>query len=212
MDDRIRFETKEESNARRVKEFFEMTPSQRFEWFLRSFPEPDPNAPERPTENFVIRKSAMMFGEEVGGFLRAAETHHLKYLMVGGGAVNFHGYQRHSADIDLWIDPTPETFDKLISVLRSLGYTIDRLPEEVLRQEQNISIKISPDLDLELITRFNPGRTFEEAWEGRVYGELSGMPIARYHVLNYEDLIESKIRSARPKDLLDIQELQRKRK
>ena len=42
-------------------------------------------------------------------------------------------------------------------------------------------------------------------------GELAGEPVARYHVLRYEDLIESKRRSARPKDLLDIQELQRKR-
>ncbi|MDQ3099995.1 MAG: nucleotidyltransferase family protein [Bacteroidota bacterium] len=153
-----------------------------------------------------------MFGEEVDEFLRAAEDHGLKYLMVGGGAVNFHGYQRHSADIDLWIEPTSANFDRLIEVLGSLGYTIDRLPDEVLQQEQNISIKISPDLDLELITRFNPGRTFEDAWTRRVHGELAGFPVARYHVLNYEDLIESKVRSARPKDLLDVQELTRKRK
>lgn len=56
MDERIRFETKEESNARREREFLALTPSQRFEWFLRSFPPIDPNASERPTENFVIRK------------------------------------------------------------------------------------------------------------------------------------------------------------
>lgn len=153
-----------------------------------------------------------MFGDEVSGFLRAANEHGLKYLLVGGGAVNFHGYQRHSADIALWIDPTPANFDKLLQVLRSLGFDIEELPEKVIRQEQNISIKISPDLDLELITRFNPGCTFHEAWGRRMQGDLVGMPVAKYHVLNYEDLIESKIRSARPKDLLDIQELQRMRK
>lgn len=31
------------------------------------------------------------------------------------------------------------------------------------------------------------------------------------HVLSFSDLIESKLRSARPKDLLDIQELKRRR-
>jgi hypothetical protein len=56
MDKRIRFETKEESNKRREEAFLALTPSERFMWFLRSFPEPDMNAPERPTENFVIRK------------------------------------------------------------------------------------------------------------------------------------------------------------
>jgi hypothetical protein len=152
-----------------------------------------------------------MFGKEVEEFLRSAASHGLRYLVVGGGAVNFHGYQRHSADTDLWIEPEPRNFDRLLQVLQALGFEIDRLPDQVLGQEQNISIKISPDLDLELITRFNPGCTFEEAWSRREQGELAGQPVARYNVLNYEDLIASKLRSARPKDLLDIQELQRKR-
>ncbi len=56
MDPRIRFETKEESNARREREFMALTPSERFMWFLRSFPPIDPSAPERPTKNYVIRK------------------------------------------------------------------------------------------------------------------------------------------------------------
>ena len=56
-DGRIRFETKEESNTRREREFLALTPSKRFMWFLRSFDERhDPNAKERPTKNFVIRK------------------------------------------------------------------------------------------------------------------------------------------------------------
>jgi hypothetical protein len=33
--------------------------------------------------------------------------------------------------------------------------------------------------------------------------------IYKWRVLNYEDLILSKIKSGRPKDLLDIQELQK---
>ena len=57
MSERIRFETKEESNARRERAFLALTPHERFLWFLRSFDEHhDPNARERPTRNFVIRK------------------------------------------------------------------------------------------------------------------------------------------------------------
>ena len=154
----------------------------------------------------------MWFGEEVAEFLYQAEKNGLRYLMVGGGAVNFHGYQRHSADIDLWVEPSAENFERLLHTLKASGYELDRLPDPVLRAEQNISIKISPDLDLELITRFNPGCTFAEAWERRKEGELAGKQIQKFNVLDYPDLIESKIRSARPKDLLDVQELQRRRK
>ena len=37
MDERIRFETKEEANERRRRAFLALAPSERFQWFLRSF-------------------------------------------------------------------------------------------------------------------------------------------------------------------------------
>ncbi|MGV9012710.1 MAG: nucleotidyl transferase AbiEii/AbiGii toxin family protein [Flavobacteriales bacterium] len=151
------------------------------------------------------------FGKEISDFLRAAHDNNLRVLLVGGGAVNFHGYQRHSADIDFWIEPSTENFDRLLNVLRVLGYELSNLPEAVLRQEQNISIKISPEMEIELITRFTSGRTFEEAWGNSEVSELAGEPVALFRVLSYEDLIASKLRSARPKDLLDVQELRRKK-
>lgn len=130
-------------------------------------------------------------------------------LLVGGGAVNFHGYQRHSADIDFWIEPDPQNFDRLVATLRSIDLEIDHLPERVIRQEQNISVKISPDLDIELITRFDPGCTFPEAWSRAETTELIGQPVTRHRVLGYDDPVKSKLRAARPKDLLDVQELKR---
>lgn len=151
------------------------------------------------------------FGEEISGFLREAHKQGLRVLLVGGGAVNFHGYQRHSHDIDLWVDANRENFDKLLAVLRALGYELEKLPDAVLHQEQNVSIKISPDMEIELITRFNPGKTFDEAWANSEATALAGEPVAIYRVLGYDDLIASKLRSARPKDLLDVQELRRKR-
>lgn len=125
--------------------------------------------------------------------------------------MNFHGYQRHSADINLWIEPSAENFGRLVAVLRSLDYQVDSLPDAVLRQEQNISIKISPDMEIEVITRFTPGCTFDEAWARSEVSELAGEPVALFRVLRYDDLIASKLRSARPKDLLDVQELKRKK-
>ncbi len=153
----------------------------------------------------------MRFDEEVIGFLRAAAEHDVRMLMVGGGAVNFHGYQRHSADIDFWIEPTPENFGRLLTALHAIGLHVDELPQAVLRSEQNISIKISPDLDIELITRSDPGCTFEAAWARSEQATVAGHPIARYRVVGYEDLINSKVRSARPKDLLDVHELKRRK-
>lgn len=40
------------------------------------------------------------FPNRVERFIKAANRHGLKMILVGGGAVNFYGYQRHSADLD----------------------------------------------------------------------------------------------------------------
>ena len=151
----------------------------------------------------------MQFEAEVNAFLANAAERGLRIIMVGGAAVNHHGYKRHSADVDLWIEPAKENFEKLLIVLQDLGYEVDELPAKVTLAEQNITIKISPSQEIELITRFNPGCTFDEAWSRCEFAEIHDLPVARYRVLGSADLIASKLRSARPKDLLDVQELKR---
>lgn len=153
----------------------------------------------------------MEFEAEVKTFLAEAERYGLRIIMVGGAAVNHYGYKRHSADVDLWIEPLAENFDRLLKVLHALEYDLDDLPSTVRQAEQNVSIKISPGQEIELITRFNPGCSFEEAWSRCEITEVSGERVAKYRVLAFDDLINSKIKSARPKDLLDVYELQRRR-
>jgi predicted nucleotidyltransferase component of viral defense system len=146
--------------------------------------------------------------ENINQFIIAANKHEVKMLMVGGGAVYFHGYQRHSADVDFWIETTEENFKKLIKAFNDLGYEIDDFPEKVKNQEQNISVKFSPvDLDLELITNFSVNKTFNEAYLNAETVIVNDNPFLRWNILSFEDLITSKIKSNRPKDLLDIQQL-----
>ena len=153
----------------------------------------------------------MEFDDKVQQFIELANKHQVRMLMVGGGAVNFHGYQRHSADVDFWIDIREENLARLKSALNELVYAFEDFPEEVKQAEQNISIKISPIQEIELITRFNPGKSFEEAFSSSEIATLKGIEIAKYRVLSYEDLINSKVKSTRTKDLLDIQQLKQVR-
>lgn len=149
----------------------------------------------------------------VRAFIMSANESGLRMLMVGGGAVNWHGYKRHSADVDFWIDTATENLDKLLQVLRSLGYDIDVLPEAVKQGQQNVSLKFSPvDIDVELITKFDVNKPFDEAYKSsRKVVPDAKEPTHYWHVLSYDDLIISKLKSGRPKDYLDVQELQRLR-
>lgn len=146
--------------------------------------------------------------KNVNEFLWLANKHSVKMLLVGGGAVNFHGYQRHSADVDFWIETTNDNFKKLINVFNEMGYELDDFPEEVRNQLQNISIKFSPeDFNIELITRFSLNKTFEEAFSTSEIVEINNNRLCRINVLSISDLIDSKIKSGRPKDFLDVQQL-----
>ena len=146
--------------------------------------------------------------ENINQFIFVANKHNVRMLMVGGGAVNFHGYQRHSADVDFWKETTDENFKKLVAVFNEMGYEIDDFPENVKKQEQNISVKFSPaDLDLELITKFSVNKTFAEAFENSEEVQVNDNLFLRWNVLSLEDLIISKIKANRPKDLLDVKQL-----
>ena len=147
--------------------------------------------------------------KNIRDFIKGCQEHEVKIIMVGGGAVNFHGYQRHSADVDFWLEPIEENFKKLVLVFKEMGFEIDDFPEEVKKQRQNISIKFTPNiLNLEIITNFSVNKPFSKAFEEAVIVNRKGL---EWRVLSFEDLITSKIKAGRPKDLLDIQELQRHR-
>lgn len=146
--------------------------------------------------------------ENIDSFLKFASEAGVRMLMVGGGAVNFHGYQRHSADVDFWLDVTEDNLERLKKVFLRMGYEIEKWPNTVKTKQQNISVKFSPvDLDLELITNFSTSISFEQAFnEARKVTTEEGL---EWYVISLRDLIDSKIKSGRPKDLLDVQELKR---
>lgn len=149
------------------------------------------------------------FNDDVFNFIQACNKFNVEMIMVGGSAVNFYGYKRHSADIDFWINHTNNNLNCLKKALLFIGYGIEQFPDAVMRGEQNISLKFSPDLEIELITKFNPGKSFKEAFKDSKEYIIEGEKFYKWYIISYEDLIESKMKSGRPKDLLDIQELQR---
>lgn len=155
---------------------------------------------------------SQIWKDDISHFIELANKHHVKMLLIGGGAVNFHGYQRHSADVDFWIKTDPENLDNLILTFQEMGFEVSSFPEEVINQQKNVSVKFTPaDLDLELITKFEISKSFDEAYHSSDEVVITGHYLRKWRVLNFDDLLESKKRAARPKDFLDIEQLKRNR-
>ena len=41
-------------------------------------------------------------------FLRLLKAHKVRYLLIGGHAVGYHGYPRATQDLDIWIAVAPD--------------------------------------------------------------------------------------------------------
>lgn len=216
----ISYRTKKESNAVQRREFLALDKGERFWRFLRLMntsellPRKSFNQKDGPHIRITTDRSMQEWNKEIQNFVRLASEHDVKMILVGGGAVNFHGYQRHSADVDFWIKTSPRNLSRLVSVFSKMGFEIKEFPKEVVKKQQNISVKFSPeDLRLELITEFSLDKNFDEVWQNCEEVETGkGASIFKWRVLSYDDLVESKLKSQRPKDMLDIQELERIRK
>jgi hypothetical protein len=55
-------------------------------------------------------------------FLRLLNSHEVEYLVIGGYAVNYHGYPRATGDIDIWMGIGAGNAEKMAAVLREFGF------------------------------------------------------------------------------------------
>lgn len=135
----------------------------------------------------------------------------VKYIMVGGFATNLHGFSRTTADCDIWIE------DSLINrknLRLALEKNEDISFEAIERMEfvpEWSSIQLHSGLSLDIMTFLKgfPQTSFEECYKQASIAEIYGLSLPFLHINN---LIEAKKQSGRPKDLIDIIELERIKK
>lgn len=61
--------------------------------------------------------------DDVFGFLKTVEKHKVRYLLVGGFAMAFHGYVRATHDLDLWLEDEAENINRFCMALTDCGVT-----------------------------------------------------------------------------------------
>ena len=67
--------------------------------------------------------------ESFHSFVAAMQRHRVRYMLIGGMAVNFHGFVRNTQDMDIWLAPNNENRDLFYNVLIDLGYTAGELED-----------------------------------------------------------------------------------
>ncbi len=156
----------------------------------------------------------------VEAIFAALNTARVRYLLVGGLAVNAHGYERFTKDVDLLISLEPDNIRRGLEALQSIGYqpSIPITPEQFAdpslrdswrREKGMLVLKLWSDahrrtpIDIFVHEPF----PFDEAFHNAVSVTIG--PGLTVPVIGLRDLQSMKRAAGRPQDLADIAELDR---
>ena len=130
----------------------------------------------------------------------------VRYLTIGGLAVNIYGYTRNTGDIDILLEDTTENRINLRAAFKQIG--IGDFPQIETMQfvAGYTDFTISYDLRLDVMTSIKglENANFDELLQNVTIVYLNEVPV---YFIDYDSLILAKKATNRLKDQLDIEEL-----
>ena len=129
--------------------------------------------------------------------LELFNVHKVKYLIVGGYALAFHGAPRYTGDIDLFVKPDTENAIRILKALEEFGFGSVGLKIEDLKNPNNVIQLGYPPVRIDIITSIS-GISWDEAFKECDTGNYDDISV--YYILN-------KRASGRKKDIADLEAL-----
>jgi len=128
-------------------------------------------------------------------------AHEVRFLVIGGYAVNAFGYVRNTVAIDVWIDSEPGNQRRVIHAVRDFGFS--SASDDVLDGPRAmLRMGVAP-VRIEVMKKIS-GVEFNHCWDRRVEFQIEDLAVP---MISLPDLKANKLASGRPKDLLDLSEL-----
>jgi len=136
-------------------------------------------------------------------FLTSLNAHDVRYLLVGGYAVGYHGYPRATADIDVWIACDPANAERMVAALRAFGFGVEALNAELFLKEEGLVRMGQAPLRIEIMMSIT-GVSFELCYARRRVDLLDGVEVS---IIGLPCLKENKRAAGRHRDLDDLEHL-----
>jgi predicted nucleotidyltransferase component of viral defense system len=146
--------------------------------------------------------------------LREFQKQKLRYLIVGGIAVNLHGYPRFTNDIDILLALDHQNLAIMAGIMESMGYqqrlpiSIQELGDEnrmqtLMKEKGLIAYSFinakEPQFSIDVLV--GESLAFEKFSSHKMIAEAWGLQIP---VVSIDDLIAMKKNSNREKDIQDV--------
>ncbi|MFQ5429478.1 MAG: DUF6036 family nucleotidyltransferase [Phycisphaerae bacterium] len=145
----------------------------------------------------------MNLQKDLKEFIALLDSARVKYVIVGGYAVAFHGHPRYTGDIDVFVEVSEQNASELEQALKKFGFQSPDLAADAFRKPDTIvQLGLPPDR-IDLITSI-AGVRFDEAWEARITTVIDGVQM---HFLGKPLLLRNKKAVGRPKDRSETEAL-----
>ena len=144
-----------------------------------------------------------IFEEELLNYWRSLNKHEVRYIMVGGVALNLNGYQRTTDDIDVWIEDYPENRERYRSAFREYsGMDLPMMSTmQIIPGWTNFNLNNGLKLDLFLAMKGLEAFSFNECLKAANIAEINGVSVPFLHI---NHLIVNKKAVNRPQDQIDV--------
>ena len=104
----------------------------------------------------------MTLAKDFEDFIRLLNKHGVRYMIVGGYALAFHGKPRYTGDIDIWIGISEQNAVNLLHAIEDFGLASLGFVEEDFLREGYISQIGRPPLRIDILNGID-GVVFDEA-------------------------------------------------
>ena len=145
-----------------------------------------------------------MLSKDFKEFIELLNEYEVRYLVVGGYAVAFHGHPRYTKDLDVWIELSQENAQNALNALEKFGFgSLGLKSEDFLETNQIIQLGYPPNR-IDILTTLNKLK-FEDCYKTRVEVEIQGLKI---NFIDLQNLKKNKRATGRPQDLADAENLE----
>jgi hypothetical protein len=138
------------------------------------------------------------------GFLESLNSNGVRYLLLGGYAVNHYGYRRATDDLDVWIAVDLENAERVSRTLQQFGgFSAAKVRPSMFLAEGKVFIFGREPVRIDVLTAPS-GVDFEKSYARRKDVNWDGVTVP---LISIADLKLNKKASGRPKDLADLENL-----
>jgi len=145
----------------------------------------------------------MQLPQDFKDFLKLLNSNSIKYLLIGGYAVGYHGYPRATVDMDIWISIDEENVKKTIQAINEFGFNDPALTLKTFTEQNKVVRMGVPPLRLEILSEID-GLKFQDCYSDKIVDSIDGIDI---NIIDLKNLKINKKASGRLKDLSDLEYL-----